>query len=1084
MPRATNVAMCSLSVSFVLSCVAATLPAAGAETARLYWILLASQPQEEIVRRVERSAELQLSLFEGRLRAAEQAASADAARLELAHRQWIEAQREVRAAAFAEIERALAPEQEAVRARVEALGGRVQRRYLSINLLLAELTPSAAEELARDERVARVWLDPGPQDLGPAPGDDAAKTEGESRHSAAEVLQTAQAVPLPLAIGAGPLWDQGINGRGEWIALMGPGVNVSHPMFRGLRIEGEAFLRGAQGVSGFADDTSYGVDRIGTGTALASLLVGQGMAGGWEHYRGIAWGAAGLLVLKSSYRRLRPDTQTYTEFFVLSDALDAWEWLVSRRPEIKIVAAPNPSFSEHFATAFGLFVPMRTGRIAEAQQTRPNRESEIAATPVPDNEGGSPSLLTVATTDHRNTVDPADDAISPFSARGPTTDGRRKPDVAAPGTNFWGARHDGDTLVKFDNVTRPAADLIAGAGALLRQAGVQNATALKALFINTASRSQWDKEWGWGSVDLQRAYAQRRAVVTGEVASGASAYYRFTAQGQTSATLAWTRRIDRGTTSDANWPGCQANLDLRLYQDATGGLLGASSTPNDSVERVIVNASGSVIARVSYTGPACRASEPFALAVSSDTPPSRLSGPTLASSCSEPPQVVAGQPFTITCTLRNTGDLGVTSANATLQLGGASVAQIGFGNIAAGASSVRSVTVNAPAAAGRTAWRLDVTAMLFDEQRTAAASGSLDVVAAGTATRPVLAITPAQIFVQARATDAPVTRTVRISNSGTGSLSWTASASHAWLQISPASGSGPADLAVTVQPASLPAGISVGFVTISVAGLPAQSLTVFAELIGPPAAPGPSITSVVNGASFTEGFAPASWVTIRGSRLAPTTRIWRAEDFVAGQLPTNLDGVRVNIGGRAAPVYYISPEQLNVLAPDDDAEGPVQIEVITSEGRAVTIAERRRVAPGIFTYSAGGRSFVAAVHAGYPVESKRGILVAPEGIIPGYPTLPATPGDYIQLYVTGLGLNLNPRPTFGRVFEGAPELLDEVRVWIGGQPVTVQWKGLVGPGLYQINFVTPELPGGEYPVEIQVGGSPRVRSGGSLPVAR
>jgi uncharacterized protein (TIGR03437 family) len=186
----------------------------------------------------------------------------------------------------------------------------------------------------------------------------------------------------------------------------------------------------------------------------------------------------------------------------------------------------------------------------------------------------------------------------------------------------------------------------------------------------------------------------------------------------------------------------------------------------------------------------------------------------------------------------------------------------------------------------------------------------------------------------------------------------------------------------------------------------------------------------------------------------------------------------VNIGQRPAAVYYISPEQLNVQAPDEEGEGSVPVEVITPQGRAVATAERRSVAPGVFVYQAGGKTLVAALHA------NTAVLVAPVGLIPGYETRPARPGDVIQLYATGLGLNTNPRVASGRVPEGPAELLDVVNVWVGGQPARVLWKGLVSPGLYQINLEVPAAPEGDQAVEIQVRNSPRVRSQGVLPVGR
>ena len=78
---------------------------------------------------------------------------------------------------------------------------------------------------------------------------------------------------------------------------------------------------------------------------------------------------------------------------------------------------------------------------------------------------------------------------------------------------------------------------------------------------------------------------------------------------------------------------------------------------------------------------------------------------------------------------------------------------------------------------------------------------------------------------------------------------------------------------------------------------------------------GPAITGVVNGASFLPGTAASTWITIQGTNLSQTTRTWKSSDFVTNNLPTVLDGVSATSNGIAAYVYYISPTQLNVLAP-------------------------------------------------------------------------------------------------------------------------------------------------------------------------
>jgi hypothetical protein len=116
-----------------------------------------------------------------------------------------------------------------------------------------------------------------------------------------------------------------------------------------------------------------------------------------------------------------------------------------------------------------------------------------------------------------------------------------------------------------------------------------------------------------------------------------------------------------------------------------------------------------------------------------------------------------------------------------------------------------------------------------------------------------------------------------------------------------------------------------------------------------PAIPtGPTISSggVVNGANFLPGIAPGTWITIRGSNLSAATRIWTDSDFSGNNLPTQLDGVSVTANGKPAYVYYISPTQLNVLAPDDPAQGgSVPIQVTTPYGKSSIVNVTEWTAP-------------------------------------------------------------------------------------------------------------------------------------------
>jgi len=73
---------------------------------------------------------------------------------------------------------------------------------------------------------------------------------------------------------------------------------------------------------------------------------------------------------------------------------------------------------------------------------------------------------------------------------------------------------------------------------------------------------------------------------------------------------------------------------------------------------------------------------------------------------------------------------------------------------------------------------------------------------------PVLAVSPAAIHeTAAPGSTLPKTETLRVTNSGNGTLTWTATKSAPWLSLSKASGGAPDDVVVTVDPTGLPPGV-------------------------------------------------------------------------------------------------------------------------------------------------------------------------------------------------------------------------------------------------------------------------------------
>ena len=232
----------------------------------------------------------------------------------------------------------------------------------------------------------------------------------------------------------------------------------------------------------------------------------------------------------------------------------------------------------------------------------------------------------------------------------------------------------------------------------------------------------------------------------------------------------------------------------------------------------------------------------------------------------------------------------------------------------------------------------------------------------------------------------------------------------------------------------------------------------------------PVVQLVANGASFRPGTASGAWTSIFGANLANTTRVWGDGDFVNGNLPTHLDDVSVTINGKPAYVYFISPGQINVLAPDDPATGTVSVQVTTSQGTSSPFNTSKTVlSPSLFTYSQLGNSVALAQAGDYS-------LVGPPNLLgPATATSTAAPGQSLIFYATGLGPTSPPQPA-GQLLQGPLPIASKIDVTIGGQPAPVAFAGLIGSGLYQINVTVPAVPTGDALIGLTVGGQPSGQS--------
>jgi len=223
-------------------------------------------------------------------------------------------------------------------------------------------------------------------------------------------------------------------------------------------------------------------------------------------------------------------------------------------------------------------------------------------------------------------------------------------------------------------------------------------------------------------------------------------------------------------------------------------------------------------------------------------------------------------------------------------------------------------------------------------------------------------------------------------------------------------------------------------------------LSVFAGGNAAPPSQGAAV-ALVNAASYEPVVAPGSIAALFGAGF--TTQTLSASSL---PLPSTLAGVTVKIGGRAAPLFFVSPNQINLQAPGGTGAGVAAIEVFINNSvtptqtGAVTVAE---AAPGLFTSNANGRGQAVALNGDFS-------LNADFEQTPG--ARPELAGGVVILFATGVGAT-NPPVADGQAAPSSPAAVDAgaTVVTIGGVNAQVLFSGLT-PGLVGVWQVNAQIP--------------------------
>jgi uncharacterized protein (TIGR03437 family) len=220
-----------------------------------------------------------------------------------------------------------------------------------------------------------------------------------------------------------------------------------------------------------------------------------------------------------------------------------------------------------------------------------------------------------------------------------------------------------------------------------------------------------------------------------------------------------------------------------------------------------------------------------------------------------------------------------------------------------------------------------------------------------------------------------------------------------------------------------------------------------------PAAPTISASGVGNAASFAAKLSPGALATVFGTGFSST--ILQPDE----PLPTLLAGVSVLVNGKASPIYYLSPTQINFQVPwSTPTTGSVNVVVSVAGGNSNTIAVPvSTAAPGLFYFPDSGAG-----------------IVQNQDFSLNDPSNPATRGSTIIAYLTGSG-PVSPAQTDGVSASGSvlTTMTSARSAKIGSADAQVSFAGLAPGfiGLVQMNIVVPTtLAPGTYPLSITVGG--------------
>jgi serine protease AprX len=336
------------------------------------------------------------------------------------------------------------------------VGMQMGQQYELIPAQAIVATPATILDLANDPTVEAVW-----EDL---------------------PVHTMLDVSVPL-VRTHQMWDLGFEGEGVKVAVVDTGIDAEHPDLEGRILAAKDFT----GTSPEAKDGH------GHGTHVASTIAGSGAASGGK-YIGVAPDAQ-LLVAKV----LRDDGGGMT-----SQVMAGVDWAVQQGAHVvNLSLGADGSCDGTDAMSTICDAAVANGVVVCAAAGNAGPGAATVGSP-----GCARNVITVGATNDS-------DQVTSFSSRGPTKDGRVKPDVCFPGYGIVAARAKGtrmgtpvDAFYTSANGTSMATPHASGAVALLLQAhpGITPAEVKERLMATAMNLGVDANTQGKGRADILAAH--------------------------------------------------------------------------------------------------------------------------------------------------------------------------------------------------------------------------------------------------------------------------------------------------------------------------------------------------------------------------------------------------------------------------------------------------------------------------------------------------------------------------------------------------------------------------------------------------